>query len=244
MYACQLDMLHNTGNEAVCSVRDSVSLALCSVVEEAVDEDGSVRSYADSSIHVNSHHLVIVNDLHSASAENVGRTNHNRIADLVCDSDSLVSVYSHACLRHRNAQLVHHSAEVVSVLSKVDGLRSCTEDIYAVLLQVVCKVERSLSAELSDNANGLFLLVDSENVLKSKGLEIELIRCIIVSRNCLGVAVYDNGLKAQLLQSKCSVNAAVVEFDTLTNSVGTAAKDHDLWLFGAYGALVLVKVIC
>ncbi len=70
---------------------------------------------------------------------------------------------------------------MVTVLSEVDSLGSCTENVYAVLLEVVSEVERSLSAELSDNAYRLLLLVDRENVLEGKGLEVELIRCIIVS---------------------------------------------------------------
>jgi hypothetical protein len=64
---------------------------------------------------------------------------------------------------------------VVTVLSEVDSFRSSTEDIYTVLLEVACKVKRSLTAELSDNADRLFLIVDSENILESKRLEIELI---------------------------------------------------------------------
>ena len=168
-------MLHNSRNKTVCTVGNSVSLALCSVVEETVDEDRSVRCNTNSSRHIYLHHIVIVNYLHSTSAENVGRTNHYRISDAVGYFKSLVNIYSHSGLRHWDTQLVHHSTEVVTVLSQVDGLRSCAKDVDTVLLEVVCKVKRSLTAELCDNSHRLLLLVDRENVLKCKRLEIELI---------------------------------------------------------------------
>ena len=71
MHACKLDMLHNSRHKAICSVGNSVCLALCCVVQETVDKDRSVGSYANCCGHINSHHFVIVNYLHSASAENV-----------------------------------------------------------------------------------------------------------------------------------------------------------------------------
>ena len=122
----KLDVLHNCRNIAVCTIGDSVCLTLCSVVQETVDEDRSVRCNADSCIHVDSHHLVVVNNLHSSSAENVRRTNHYRVTDLVSDGDSFICINSHACFRHRDAEAVHHGTEVISVFCEVNSLRCCT----------------------------------------------------------------------------------------------------------------------
>ena len=85
--------------------------------------------------------------------------------------------------------------------------------------------------------------MDRENVFESKRLEVELVRCIIVCGNCLRVAVYDDRLKAELFECESSMNAAVVEFDTLTYSVRAAAEDHYLRSV-AYRALVFIEVIC
>ena len=71
MNACKLDMLHNSGNKAVLAVRDSVSLTLCCVVEETVDEYRSVGGNADCRRHIDLHHFIIVNNLHTSAAENV-----------------------------------------------------------------------------------------------------------------------------------------------------------------------------
>ena len=86
--------------------------------------------------------------------------------------------------------------------------------------------------------------MNAENVLESKRLKIELIGRIIVGRNGFWVAVYDNGLESKLLECKGCMNAAVIEFDTLSDSVRTAAENHDLRLVSINGTLVLVKMIC
>ena len=145
------------------------------MVQETVNEDRPVRCNADCRIHVDPHHLIVMNNFHSSSAQYVRRTYHYGVADLVRDSDSLVSVDGHACFRHRDAQTVHHRTEVVSVFSKVDSLRCCTEDIYAVSLKTCSEVQRCLAAELRNNAERLFLLMDGENVFKCQRLKIELV---------------------------------------------------------------------
>ena len=117
---------------------------------------------------------------------------------------------------------------MVTILGKVDSLGSSSEDIYAVLFEVVSKVERSLTAELCNNAERLFLFVDSKHVLKRKRLEVKLVRCIIVGRDRFRVAVYDNALKSKLFECKRCMNAAVVELDTLSDPVRAAAEYHYL----------------
>ena len=213
-------MLHNSRNEYVLAVADSVSLALESIVQESVYKDRSVGSYADSGIHINSKVFSIVNNFHSTSAKNVGRSNHYRVADLLCNRESVVNRNSHSRLWHGDTKLFHHASEQVSVLSKVDGLGSCSENVHACLFKVSRKIKGSLSAKLCDNAHGLFLFMDRKNIFKSKGLEIKLVRGIIVGGNSLRVAVYHDSLEAQLLESICSVNTAVIELNTLTDSVG------------------------
>ena len=57
-------------------------------------------------------------------------------------------------------------------------------------------------------------------------LKVELIRSIIISRNSFGVAVNHNCLIPHLPKSKSGMDAAVVKFDSLSDTVGTAAEDH------------------
>ena len=130
---------------------------------------------------------------------------------------------------------------MVSVLCKVNGFGSCTEDIHAVFLQIICKVQRCLTAELCNNSDGLFLFMDRENIFECKRLKIELVGSIIVCGNGFGVTVYDNRLKAEFFEGKCRMNTAVVKFDTLTDSVGTSAENHNL--FVTRNLIIMIGII-
>ena len=130
---------------------------------------------------------------------------------------------SHSGFRHGYLQLIHHSAEQISVLRQIDDCRSGTKNLHTVLLQICCQVQRSLSAKLCNDAYRFLLLINAQYILQGQGLKIQFIGGIVVSGYGLRITVYDNGLKAQLLQCQRSVYAAVVKLDTLTNTVGATA---------------------
>ena len=102
--------------------------------------------------------------------------------------------------------------------------------MHAVLFQGVCQVQRCLSAELRDHAQRLFLLINTQYIFQCQRFEVQLVGCIIIGGNRLRITVYDDGLKSQILQRQRRVNTAVVKFDTLTDTVRTAAQNHDLFL--------------
>ena len=102
MYAGKLDMLHNRWNECVGSVADRVCFALEGVVQEPVDQDRTVRRYANGSLHVSFHAFVIIDHFHAAAAKNVRWADHNRIADLSGNSQCFFNGGCHTRFRHRN----------------------------------------------------------------------------------------------------------------------------------------------
>ncbi len=240
--AGELDVLHDGGHEGMSTVADRVRLALHGIVEEAVDQDRAVRGDADRCRHIVRHLFIVVDDFHPASAQDVRGTHHDRITDLCGDLLGFLDGGRHTGLGHGNAQLVHHGAEVVAVLRQVDDSGGGTEDLHALFFQLGSEVQRRLSAELGDDADGLFLLIDREDILQGQGLEVELVRGIIVRGDSLGVAVDDDRLEAELSEGHGRMDAAVIELDTLADAVGAAAQDHDLGLVCADGVLVLPDI--
>ena len=224
----ELDVLHDSRDISVSSVGDRVRLALQSVVQEAVDQDRAVRCDADCGSHVFFHGFVVIDYFHAASAENVGRADHDRVADLVRDRLRLVNADSHSGFRHRNSELVHHVAEEVAVLSEVDDFRRRSENIYAVPLQVCGEIQRSLSAELRDDTDRFLFIVDTEDILERQRLKVELVGGVVVCGDRLRVAVDDDRLKAELPERFRGVDTAVIELDTLADPVRASAEDHDL----------------
>ena len=132
---------------------------------------------------------------------------------------------------------------MIAVLCQVDDFGLGPENTDSVGLEVGCKVQRRLAAELRDDADRLFFVVDGQNILQGKGLKIELVGGVIVSGNCLRVAVDDDGLKAQLMERLGRMDAAVVKLDTLADPVGAAAQDHDLGTVSGNG-IVIRRVVC
>ena len=238
MHARQLNMLHNGRDKGVGSVADGVCLTLGGMMQETVDKDRAVRGHAYGCPHIFCHAFRIVYYLHAAAAQHIGGAYHDRIADLLGNGQSLVYIHCHACLRHGDLQLLHNSAETIAVLCQIDDLRAGAQDAHAVLLQIRRQVQGRLAAELGDDAHRLLLFVDAQHILQGQRLEIQLVGGVVVCGNRLRIAVYNDGLKAQLFQGDRRVDAAVVELNALSDTVRAAAQDHDLLAVGVDRALI------
>ena len=150
------------------------------MIEETVDQDRPVGSDADSSQHIILHSIVVVNDFHAASAQDIGRPHHDRITDLVRYFGGFLYSGRHSGLRHGDPELVHHEAELITVFSQVDHFGLCAENADTVRFEVGSQVQRCLTAELSDDADRFLLIVDRQHVFESERLKIQLIGCVII----------------------------------------------------------------
>ena len=150
-------VFHHGRDVNVFAVREGVGFAFQSVVEEAVDEERTVRGHAHGLRHVFAEHVFVVDDFHAAAAEHETRADHHRVAaDLLDASEGFVNVGGHAAFRHRDAELVHHLAEQVAVFGDIDGVDARTENLDAFVGKCAGDVQRSLTTELHDNAGRLF----------------------------------------------------------------------------------------
>jgi hypothetical protein len=76
-----------------------------------------------------------------------------------------------------------------------------------------------LAAELNDNTIGLFNIDYVHHIFESQWLKIQAVRCVVIGRHCLWIAVDHYGLKTGIAQSKRGVAAAVVEFNALADTI-------------------------
>ena len=163
-------VFHHGRDINVFAVGEGVGFAFQSVVEEAVDEERTVRGHTHGLGNVFAEHVLVIDDFHAATAKHEARANHHRVAtDLLDTGESFVNVRGHAAFRHRDAELVHHLAEQVAVFSDIDGVDTRTENLDAFVAQSAGDVQRSLATELHDNASRLFLVVNLENVTYAFG---------------------------------------------------------------------------
>ena len=149
-------VFHHGRDVNVFAIAQSVGFAFQSVVEEAVDEERTIRGHAHGLRHVFAEHVLVVDDFHAAAAKHEARADHHRVAaDLLDASEGFVDVRGHAAFRHRDAELVHHLAEQIAVFGDVDGVDARTENLDAFVGESAGDVQRGLTTELHDDASRL-----------------------------------------------------------------------------------------
>ena len=252
MHSSKFNMFHDCRHKGIAAVTDGVGFTFQSVVQETIDQDRTIWRHSDSGFHIFCHTLIVIDNFHASAAQYIGRADHNRISDSTGDGDGLFYSGGHTGFRHGNFQLVHHLPEQIPVLSQIDHGRRGTQYLYAVFLQLTGKVQRCLSAELSDYAQWFFFLVNAEYIFQGQWFKIQFIRGVIVGRHRFWITVYDNSFKSQFFQCDGSVDTAVIKLDSLTNAVWPAAQDHNLlfvaadriFVRGIVGGVVVGVVFC
>ena len=226
-----LDVLHDPAEVHVGAVVERVHVDLDGVVEEAVDQDRVLGRGDRGPGDVTGEGLVVVDDLHAASAEDVRRPDEDGVPDLTGHLDRLSGAVGRAVPGRVQPCLVQDPAERAAVLGQVDGIRRGADDRDTLcLLKRFRESERGLAAELDDDAGDradlLLRVVDLQDVLERERLEVEPRARVVVGGDGLGVAVDHHRVVAGVAQREGRVHAGVVELDALADPVGTAAEDE------------------
>ena len=241
MDAGLLDMLHDAADHHPLAVGQGIHIHLGGIVEEAVEQHGRIVGHLDRLAHVALQVLLLVHDLHGAPAQHVAGAHHQGIADLAGVADRLFGRARGAVGRLLEAQVVEHLLEAFPVLGAVDHVRAGADDGHAVGFQVARQLERRLAAELHDDSVRTLHFHDLQHVFQGERLKVQAVGGVVVGGYRLRVAVDHDGLVAVLAQGEGGVDAAVVEFDALADTVGPAAQHHDLLALTGIGlALFLV----
>ncbi len=218
-----LDVLHDGADDGGVAVADAVDVDFGGAFEEAVDEDGALGGGVDGFVHVAAEFVVGVDDHHGAASEDEGRPNNHGIPNAVGDGDGFVFADGGAGFGLFEAEFVEKGGEEFAVFGEFDGLGGGSHDGDAGVFEAGGEVEGSLAAELNDDAVGLFLLANIEDVLEGERLEVELVAGVVVGGDGLGVGVDHDGLVSELFEGEGGVHAAVVELNSLADAVRSTA---------------------
>ncbi len=173
-----LDMLHDAGDEDVLVlVGHRIDIDLDGVAQVGIDQHRIGARDLHGVAHVPLDGLTVVDDLHGAATQKVGRPDDDRIADLFGDLDSLLLRRRGAVGRLAQRELVDQLLEALAILGEIDRVGRRAEDRDAGRLERLCELERRLAAELHDQAQQLTLrafdLDQLDHVLGGQRLEIE-----------------------------------------------------------------------
>ena len=232
VHAGALHMLHDGADDRGLAVGDAIDVDFDGILEESVDEHGPVLAALDRLAHVAGQFGVVVDDGHPPSSKHERGSDKHGIADYLRCGDRLLHSGDRVVVRLADANAVGQLLEESPVLGRLDVLRRGANDVDAVGFQIQREVERSLSAELDDDAPAFLTVVDVEHILEGEGLEIELVAGVVVGGHGFRIAIDHDGLEASFAEREGGVDAAVVELDALADAVGASAEDHHLLAIG------------
>ena len=148
-----LDVLHHPADVDLGAVAQRVDVDLDGILEEAIHQNRVLGRELGGAGDVAVQRRLVVDDLHSASAQYVGRPYQNRIADGCRDLPGLLEAGRGAELRRGEAGVDQHLPESAAVLSKIDGLGPGSDDRHTGPLEPVRQSQRGLPAELDDHSH-------------------------------------------------------------------------------------------
>ena len=228
MNARLLDVLHDAADQDAFAVADAVDVDFNCEIEKTVEQHRAVIRYIYGGFHIDTEIIITVDNLHGAAAQYVGWPHDERVTDIGTHLDRLFLVSRRAVRRLPQMQRLHQLLEAFSIFSKIDRIRRCADNWRACRFEFSRQLQWCLAAVLDDDSLR-FLRVDNfHDVFERQRFEIQPVRRVVIRRDSFGIAVDHDRLVARLFERQCRVHAAVVELDTLPDSVGATAENHDL----------------
>ena len=163
-----LDVLHDSGDDDIVAVGQSVHVDFRGIFQELVDQNralgigmpANLRRLRDVFLDC----FQIVGDHHGPAAEHVAWANQNRQADFRRRGDGLLRGESGATARLRDIQFRQQRAEAAAIFGQVDRFRIGANDFRAIAFQFDRQIQRRLAAKLHDHSLRLFALEHCQNV--------------------------------------------------------------------------------
>ena len=175
MDAGVLDMLHDAADDDRLAVGDRVDVDLDRALQVAIDQQRMALARQQRVRDVAAEVGLVGDDLHRAAAEHIRGANQDRIADCVGGSDRIVEAAHEHALGLSQPELVHQLIEALAILGAIDCIGRRAENRHPRFGQRHRELQRSLAAELHDDAGGLLALDNRHHVLEGERLEIEAI---------------------------------------------------------------------
>src|SRR6266850_1648971 len=235
--ACFLDVLLNTGNHASRFVGKGVDIKLRRLLEKLIDQHWTVRSKSNRIAHIFFETFLVVDNRHGSSAQYITGTHQNGITNPTGNCSCLLHRGSHAVFGLRDTEIFQQCSKSFAILGQIDRIRRGSDNFHTRILQAHRQIQGCLPAKLHNHSFRLFYVYDVHHIFERQRLEIETIRCVVVGRDGLRIAIDHDRLESGFVQRKRRVAATVVKFNSLANPIRTRPKNHD---FAAVGGVYFV----
>ena len=196
---------------------------------ENLGDGGGIETAAGDLLHL----LLIVRDSAAAAAQGVCRAHDDGIADVVGNPEGLFEGFGDA---GRHAGLVdgkHGFPELFPVLRFLDGFDGRAQQADAEFVQRAVPAELHgegqprLAAETGDQAVRALFLDDPADGGRVQGLQIDLVRQMLIGHDGGGVGIDKHHIDAFRLQHAAGLGAGIVELGGLADDDRAGADDQD-----------------
>ena len=126
------------------------------------------------------------------------------------------------------SEILQQVLEAFTVFGSVNGIRRRTDNVDAVGFQGASEFKRCLAAILNNDAFGFFDIDDFEHVFERDRFKVQPVARVVVGGHRFRVAVDHDGFITVFAERHRGMNAAIIKLDTLTDTVGATAQNHDL----------------
>ncbi len=178
--------------------------------------------------------LLIVGKSAAGAAQREGRTQDNRVPDMLCRGLGLLEVIGDLRGDRRLADGLAHFLEQLAVLGAFNGGRAGSEEFHmafpehALALELHGKVQAGLSADSGNDGIRAFLAQDSGNILQRQGLHVHFVGNGRVRHNGRRVGVDKDHFIAFLFQGKACLGARIVKLGGLADHDRTGTNNQNL----------------
>ena len=243
MHPRSLDVFDNRRDQSLVAVTDGVHLHLLAS-DILVDQHRVLGTDLYRRGHVAHQVLGVLHHFHRPASQDVRRAYQHRVTQFLGHRNRLVCGHHRLALGLGDTQTPEQTLEAPPVLGGVDPLHTGAQDRGVVVGQVAGQVDGRLATKLYHHSVRLLLVDHVEHVLRSQGLEVELVGSIEVGADRFRVVVDDQPLHPGLLQRPDSVDRAVVELDSLANADRPGTQhDHPLPPRGRRLVLLVVGAV-
>ncbi|MNV43974.1 hypothetical protein D3C71_1357120 [compost metagenome] len=136
MHADRIEVLHVADHDAVIvRITHDFIFDFFHAGDALLDQTLADRAVANTGFNRLAQLVFVRTNAAARSAQRVGRTNDNRVADFSGEVQRFFQCRHNRALRHRLLQLAHQFAEQVAVLGLLDGMKLGAQQLDVLLLQ-------------------------------------------------------------------------------------------------------------
>ena len=234
VHADGIDIFHGAHDDTVvCTVAHNFEFDFLPAGDASFYQDLVDRRKFDTAVGDFFHFIAVVGDAAAGAAQGVSRTDDDRVADAVSESDGRFQFFENFRFRYRLVDFFHGFLEEFAVFRMLDGMEGRAQELHAVFFQYAgfgelhSHVQAHLAAQGRKECIRSFFLNDFCHERKGDRFDIDAVSDVHVGHDGGGVAVDQDHFYSFFAEGAAGLGACVVEFRSLADDDRAGADDQN-----------------